>query len=139
MKNYPSEIYYLYWYGCKALEWQPMSEGDFWPAYRRYRRLLNFLTHFEHWEQRYPERKQKSERRRQLLKNAQEECKPLHKLYEAIHAGQSWSGYDGGSHSRGGDGGAGFPVSPLHGPPTLSGAAAKLLPHLDPEPEFRDP
>jgi hypothetical protein len=150
-ENYPAENYLLYLRGCAHLSMRPLSAPEFKDAYQKMRRVLKFLHHFDQWRVHHPGQKSVTERRWKLYQKAEQEWKTYRKLYLAVKAGQAGrrfdTKHDGGlglsSEDEGtggfGSGGAGFPVRPRHDPPTLSGAATKLLPYFDPEPAFRDP
>lgn len=145
-ENYPAENYLLYLRGCARLSMSPMSAPEFKDAYAKMQRVLKFLHHFDQWRVHHPGKKSVTERRWKLYQKVEQEWKTYRKLYLAVKAGRHFN-YDGGfglsSEDKGkrgfGRGGSGYPVRPRHDPPTLSGACAKMLPHCDPEPAFRDP
>jgi hypothetical protein len=124
------ELYLFYIRGCRRLGITPDTSQEFWSQYIRYLRALKFLRHFDQWVSRHPGQKPKNERRWRLYQKAEAEWKALRWIKEAIQAGMK-DDFDAG--------GAGVAVLPLPPLPVLCGTGARLLPHLDPEPAFRDP
>lgn len=124
------ELYLFYIRGCRRLGITPDNSQEFWSQYIRYLRALKFLRHFDQWVSQHPGQKSVNERRWKYYRKAEEEWKALRWIQETIQAGMK---------DDFGMGGAGVAVLPLPEPPTLWGCGAKLPPHLDPEPAFRDP
>ncbi len=126
------------WYvrGCRKLNWPlQLSPTEFSAQYGRYWRCDRTI-------QRYEDRRMRHIRRRRgstynedaflerLMKSIRQERELLHYLSTAVFAGQGREDEEGG---------AGMPAYRRPDQPVLVGAGAKLPPHLDPEPDVRDP
>src|SRR5262249_48403544 len=115
--------------------WMPMSEEEFWPQYQRYQRCNRVLQLYERREAHtsfWQSLGQPVERLRirKMIRNIYRVRNQLGFLGSAVAAGQNDNENEGGT---------GVPAYALPDVPILSGSAAKLLPPLDPEPQWRDP
>ena len=133
MEDHEAREYNWYMLGCRQFHWAPLSAEEFWPHFKRYRRLSRAIQKYE----------QRSARRRRagglfavtgrfmdrLVRTLMHERERLDYLASAVAAGQREEGGD--------TGGAGAALDPP--PQNRTDRAAKLLPHLDPEPALRDP
>jgi hypothetical protein len=135
MEESESRAYYWYVLGCRQFEWEPLSAKEFWPQFKRYRRCSRAIRKYQ---KRREERLGKGglfalENRflERLMRVVTRERDRLDYLANAVAAGQK---IDPDSPEDGG-----VPVLSRTDPPVLVGAAAKLLPPLDPEPAWRDP
>ena len=126
------------WYvqGCRKLNWPlQLSPTEFSTQYGRYRRCNRTIQRYEQRRIRHMRRRSGSTYKEdafleRLIKSIRQERELLDYLSTAVSAGRG---------SEDDDGGAGMPAYRRPDQPVLVGAGAKLPPHLDPEPDVRDP
>jgi hypothetical protein len=137
-----SILYLKYLHGCELKGWTALSEEEFFTQYPRYLRCRTVLREYQRqqaapWFRRGLGSIQEWWQVRKMVSGYQD-WKRLKRLEEAVTASRT-SSHCGGLNWNDEEGGSGIAVYPMPKPPTLWGAAAKLLPYLDPEPAFRDP
>lgn len=127
------ELYARYLRGCALVHATPISVEDFAVTMRRYERC-NAVLHTYRLKRHRPGfwltigGHREIRRFVKMIRNIESERERLLWIRERIIAGSCGDE----------EGGAGVPAYPVRPRPTLTMSAAKLLPHLDPEPDVRE-
>jgi hypothetical protein len=125
-------LYQYYLRGCALLMIRPVDEEEFHREYRRYQRYSRFVSHYQGWRRVRSRGPMNHPRFKALFIEAGFGMYQLRHFSGAVIAGRQ-------AGPEQGEGGAACPAYRSPDLPPLVGAAAKLIPPLDPEPQWRDP